>query len=273
MTFDDPKSSGAGRFVERLTLAVRMILRPSRGGVRRMTRRSIAIVGIVFLSVFFLALLLFDVRIVTAARELPPRFIAFTRHFTDLGKAEIFLYPLPVLMIALCLVPAGLSRPVRGVLAALFARVAFLFLAIGIPYAINSALKQIFGRARPFVRDNVYTYDPFTWGSAYASLPSGHATTACAAAVAIGALFPAARIAAWIYAILIVISRVVVTAHHPSDVLAGALVGTMGALMVRNYFASRRIVFGVKPDGRVVGFAGPSWTRFKAAARAVFARA
>jgi membrane-associated phospholipid phosphatase len=64
-----------------------------------------------------------------------------------------------------------------------------------------------------------------------------------------------------------------VTAHHPSDVLAGALIGMIGASMVRNYFASRRIVFGVQPDGRVIGFAGPSWTRIKAASRAVFSRA
>ena len=238
-----------------------------------MARRSAAIVGVVFLAVFFLILILLDVRVVTAARELPPTFIRLTGHFTDLGKAGFFLYPLAVLLIALCLVPAGLSRSARGTLAAVFARVAFMFLAVGIPYAINSALKQIFGRARPFVRDNLYTYDPFTWGSTYASLPSGHAVTACAVAVAIGALFPAIRIGAWTYAVLIVISRVVVTAHHPSDVLAGGLIGTVGAVIVRNYFASRRVVFGVTPEGRVEPFAGPSWRRTKAAARSVFSRA
>lgn len=272
MTFVEPKSGLAHRFVARLKLAVRAIMRPSRGGVRRVARRSAAIVGVVFLAVFLLTLILFDVRVVTAARELPPTFIRLTGHFTDLGKAGFFLYPLPILLVALCLVPSGLARPVLGTLAAIFARVAFVFLAIGIPYAVNGALKQIFGRARPFVRDDLYTYDPFTWGSAFASLPSGHAVTACAAAVAIGALFPAIRTGAWAYAILIVISRVVVTAHHPSDVLAGALIGIMGAVMVRNYFASRRIVFGVTPGGRVEPFAGPSWRRVKKAARAVVAR-
>lgn len=272
MAFIDPKTGLARRFVARLKLAVRMILRPSRGGIRGMTLRSLAIVGVIFLAVFFLTLILFDVRAVTAARDLPPALIRLTRHFTDLGKAGLFLYPLSALMVALCLVPGGLSRSARGTLAALFARTAFLFLAIGVPYAINSALKQLFGRARPFVRDDVYTYDPFTWGSAYASLPSGHAATACASAVAIGTLFPAVRAGVWTYAVLIVISRVIVTAHHPSDVLAGALIGTMGAMMVRNYFASRRIVFGVTPDGGVEPFAGLSLERVKAAARAVFSR-
>jgi undecaprenyl-diphosphatase len=272
MAFGDLKSAWTGRFVARLKLAVRTILRPSRGGVRRMTRRSAAIVSVVFLSVFFVTLLLFDVRMVTAARELPYSFIQLTKYFTDLGKAGFFLYPLAVVMIALCLVPTQLSRSALGTLTALFARAGFLFLAGGIPYAVNGALKQLFGRARPFVRDDLYAYDPFTWGSDYASLPSGHAATACAVAVAIGALFPAARMGAWIYAILIVISRVVVAAHHPSDVLAGALIGTMGALMVRNYFASRRIVFGVTTNGGVKLFAGPSWKRIKIAARAIFSR-
>ena len=33
----------------------------------------------------------------------------------------------------------------------------------------------------------------------------------------------------WIYAVLIALSRVIVTAHHPSDVIAGAVVGAAGA--------------------------------------------
>ena len=34
----------------------------------------------------------------------------------------------------------------------------------------------------------------------------------------------------WLYALVIMFSRVVVLAHHPSDVIAGALVGAVGAL-------------------------------------------
>ena len=34
-------------------------------------------------------------------------------------------------------------------------------------------------------------------------------------------------------------SRVVLTAHHPSDVIAGAVVGVIGALLVRDWFAAR----------------------------------
>ena len=71
----------------------------------------------------------------------------------------------------------------------------------------------------------------------------------------------------WIYAVLIALSRVIVTAHHPSDVIAGAIVGSIGALLVRNWFAVRRLGFAVAPDGAVQARPGPSWRRVKAVAR------
>jgi membrane-associated phospholipid phosphatase len=60
----------------------------------------------------------------------------------------------------------------------------------------------------------------------------------------------------------------VVLAHHPSDVIAGALVGAAGAFLVRRWFAARRLVFHAR-DLRA--YPGPSWRRIKAAFReAVF---
>lgn len=227
--------------------------------------QKVAAITIGFLLAFGLTMVLLDVKAIIAARDLPAGVVAVAREVTEFGKVGWFLVPLGVLFTVVCCAPSNLPRPVEAVLAAIFARVGFLFLAISVPYAVNAALKQMIGRARPFVggSPNAYLFHPFSWGPAHASLPSNHATTAGAAAIAIGALFPRARAILWIYAALIMISRVVVIAHHPSDVLAGALVGTVGALMVRNYFASRRIVFGVAPDGKVEAFANPSWRRLK----------
>ena len=53
-------------------------------------------------------------------------------------------------------------------------------------------------------------------------------------------------------AVLVALSRIVVGAHYPTDVLGGALVGTLGAYFVRNLFAWRRWVFASQPDGTVV---------------------
>ena len=49
-------------------------------------------------------------------------------------------------------------------------------------------------------------------GRNIASFPSGHATTAFAALVAIGVMFPRARPLLWVYALLIAASRIVVSA-------------------------------------------------------------
>jgi len=139
-----------------------------------------------------------------------------------------------------------------------------------LPSLFDTIIKNMIGRARPFVvfGPDVWAYEPFTWHARYASFPSGHATTAFAALVAIGAIFPRARALMWIYAVLIALSRVVITAHHPSDVIGGAIVGAVGAVMVRDWFAARRLGFTVAADGSVQAMPGPSFRRIiKAVAR------
>ena len=107
---------------------------------------------------------------------------------------------------------------------------------------------------------------PFAWQPEYASMPSGHATTAASAAIAIGAIWPRARLAMWIYAGVIAVSRVAVHAHFPSDVLAGGFVGIFGAILVRNWFAARRLAFVRGTDGEVRALGGPSARRVKSLA-------
>jgi undecaprenyl-diphosphatase len=95
-------------------------------------------------------------------------------------------------------------------------------------------------------------------------MPSGHATTAVAAAIAIGAIWPRTRAFMWVYAVLIMFSRVAVLAHHPSDVIASALVALVGTHLLRRWFAARRLVFRAS-DLR--SKPAPSVARIKAALR------
>ena len=64
------------------------------------------------------------------------------------------------------------------------------------------------------------------------SFPSGHSTTAFAAATVVGAYFPRFRPAFYVLAALIAWSRVVVGVHYPLDVLGGAVLGTVLGLLV-----------------------------------------
>jgi membrane-associated phospholipid phosphatase len=159
------------------------------------------------------------------------------------------------------------------VLAAVMVRVGFLFVAIGAPSLFVTIVKRMIGRARPLVTGiaDPFAFGLFVWSPKYASLPSGHATTAFAALVAFGVLWPRTRPILLVYALLIAASRVVVTAHYPTDVVAGAVVGTIGALMVRRYFALRRLGFSIVPDGSVHALPGPSLKRIKSVARLLLA--
>jgi membrane-associated phospholipid phosphatase len=117
----------------------------------------------------------------------------------------------------------------------------------------------------------VFHFSHFAGTPAYSSFPSGHATCAFALAFAVSALWPQARSAMLVYAVVICATRLVLLAHHPSDVVAGALVGTIGAMLVRYWFAARRLGFAIQHDGRIVPLVGPSSGRLKRVAGGAFA--
>jgi undecaprenyl-diphosphatase len=259
------------RAASRIEAAARHLLRPARLPSPRIAGRQLALILAVSAVLFVISMFVFDVRAITWARSLPAFIVAAFREITDFGKSGWFLWPLGFFILALAIAPPNLPRSVQVMLAAVMVRAGFLFIAIGLPSLVGTIIKRIIGRGRPFVGGsaNAFVFDPFNAHAAYASLPSGHATTAFAAAVAIGALWPRSQTVMWVYALLICLSRVIVTAHHPSDVLAGALLGGFGALFVRNYFAARRLGFGVDAEGAVHAFPGPSRRRAKAVARAL----
>jgi membrane-associated phospholipid phosphatase len=246
------------------------LLRSPRGPVGWWSQKRLLIAALLAIAVVIVTMALLDAWSVSHARRLPAELIAAARRFTDLGRSGWFLFPAGTALLALAVIDSpALTRFSRGVVAAFAVRLGFVFLAIGLPGLLVTIVKRWIGRARPFVRgDDVWAYEPFSWHPAYASFPSGHATTAFAALVAIGAMFPQARALMWIYAVLIALSRVVVTAHHPSDVIAGAIVGVVGAFLVRNWFAARRLGFFVRGDGSVHPMPGPCVRRIiKAVAR------
>ena len=223
------------------------------------------------LVVIVASMFLIDATASEWARHEPNWFRGIFERITDFGLSGWFLFPLGFFLLVLAaLISPQSTRLTQGVLVALAARCGFVSLAIGVPGLFVTIVKRVIGRARPYVggHDDPFSYEPFVWRPEYASLPSGHATTAVAAAIAIGAIWPRSRILMWLYAATIMISRVAVLAHHLSDVIAGALVAAIGAYLVRRWFAARRLVFSPK-DLRAS--AAPSVPRIAAALRAAIA--
>jgi membrane-associated phospholipid phosphatase len=180
---------------------------------------------------------------------------------------------LAVLLIAIAIVSPALRGIQRSLLLGLGTRLQFIFCAVAFSNLITEVLKYCIGRGRPFVSGeaNVFHFSHFAGNPAYYSFPSGHATTAFALALAVSAVWPQARVAMAIYALIIAMSRLVLLAHHPSDVVAGAMVGIVGTVFVRYWFAARRLGFAIQRDGSIVSLVGPSSGRLKRVARGAFA--
>jgi len=223
----------------------------------------------VVLAVIIASMFLFDTKAIELARREPLWLHDFADEITNYGRSSTFLYPFGMVLLALAAVLSPwLTKMSQGMLAALAVRFGFLFVAIGLPSLFATVIKRLIGRARPYVggHDDPFAYVPFIWKPEYASMPSGHATTAAAAALAIGAVWPRVRPVMWIYALVIMASRILIFVHHPSDVLGGAVVGVIGALIVRRWFAARRLGFS---PADLQPYAWPSWARLKATAREV----
>ena len=175
------------------------------------------------------------------------------RILTDFGKDSYLLWTLAATIAVIGLAIPALPRASRMKLVRYGMRAQYLFLAVLVPVLMGDGIKWIVGRGRPFVggKANAFNFAPFNGTEAYASLPSSHAVTACALAFAVATIWPKARVAMAVYALLILASRLVLLAHHPSDVIAGGVLGVIGAVTVRYWLAMRRLGFTIRNNGEI----------------------
>lgn len=215
---------------------------------------SLAASIVIFLTLFFV-LRLADESVIRWALTMPPGLRQFFSEVTELGEGVYVL--LPALIGFLLFLVLALLHPVRLVKTALkqlSAGFGFVFLAVGLPGITSTLLKNLIGRARPKLLDEVGSFSirgpsfgDYTWQS----LPSGHATTSFAFAFAIAFLVPGTLRPMLFLAALLAFSRIAVNVHYPTDLLAGLALGAFGAVAVRNLFALRGWVFRITPEKSV----------------------
>jgi membrane-associated phospholipid phosphatase len=235
---------------------------------RRVARHALllaTVVGIVIVALM----------VVLDAREIalmPPRGTPSlwpVRILTDFGRAALVLWALAAALFAVTIIAPLLHGTGRSRLLDLGTRLQFMFFAVLVPILAGELIKWVVGRGRPFVggEANAFNFVHFAGTEAYASFPSAHAITSVALAFAVSAVWPRAWPAMSVYAVLIVISRLVLLAHHPSDVVAGALIAVVGAMAVRYWFAARHLGFDIAGNGAIVPLAGHASRGLKRVAR------
>lgn len=233
-------------------------------GINVAFHRRTLVVGLVsILLVTLLVALYLDGALTLAARRLPGDVRAAFVQITKLG-ASLYIFLLSALGIVVPLLmrgKPGVSRAYDSALAYLAARCFFVFTVAAFSGIVSQVLKRIIGRARPRMYDQFGEFHFVVPGfpSVYASFPSGHAITAFACAAALGYFIPRLRWALLTLAVLVAASRVVVGSHYASDVIAGAAIGWLSAVLVRRAFAARGIAFKlaggliqVKAAGKIV---------------------
>lgn len=152
-------------------------------------------------------------------------FAGFWRGITHVGRAEYFLVPAGLLWVGFMLASAKAATvEARERWRARVWAPAFLFLSIALSGLISNVMKFSIGRARPrnLFENGQYGVVPFNTEWAMNSFPSGHSQAIWAAMGAMILIFPR-HVLLWVtVAVLVAASRVFITVHYLSDVVAGS---------------------------------------------------
>ena len=107
--------------------------------------------------------------------------------------------------------------------------------------AVTTVLKYSVGRSRPYTGDGKKAFIPFSFKNSRASFPSGHTTSAFSIASVFATQYDSTWVGCLSYAAAssTALQRIYSNEHWPTDVLAGAVIGTItGRAVVR--FAKER---------------------------------
>ncbi len=204
--------------------------------------------------VLFAVLLFADEPVTRMVNSMADMYRAPFYTITRAGASDWIL--IPSLIVALAGLSIAFLPPLlrqRDRIRQVSAMAGFVFCAVALPGIAALLIKRLFGRSRPynFEEFGAFHFEPIVNGWEYQSFPSGDNTTIFAFATALIFLVP--RLHPWVYAgaVLVGVSRIMVGAHYPTDVLAGMLLGTLGAYGVRNYWLSQGWVFAWNGDGTI----------------------
>lgn len=171
-----------------------------------------------------------------------------SQHLTDLAKsAWILTTSAIVVAIGLLLERRAVSAAGRRGARYAWQGALYLFASVAIAGIAVNLAKRAIGRARPemFSTDGVLHFRPFAGDVDFESFPSGHSNTAGALAMALALLFPRYRAHFLVGGITLASMRVFVSAHYPSDMITGFLIGCWFSFLIAHWLGRRGFLFEI----------------------------
>ena len=200
-----------------------------------MNKKKAAIyICVICLMMTVVSYLFWDIASTKYCRELNPTVKNIADIITRLGISTWYIAASVILYLFFRYIYKDILNAMRAL---------FVFLSLSLNGIFIDILKWITGRHRPIdLFNHGYSgFDYFGVGYALTSFPSGHAQTAFTLATALTILFPRWGIPLFVFAGTVSVSRIILTSHYLSDVIAGAGVGILCTMAVKYFFDRKQI--------------------------------
>ncbi len=203
-------------------------------------------------NLVLLAFLLLDQPVAAYIRSSDSVMKAIGVVITDFGKSNWILFASVIL-----LMEALTAWRLSGSCAARFRALqvgqlaAYLLATVAVSGIVANIAKRLIGRVRPLYQDDWsgLGFSPLHGSFQFESFPSGHATTVGAIMMAVALIVPRARMLCLVLAMWLGVSRVLVSAHYLSDVVAGLTLGAWFSILFATLFARFGVLFRETPHG------------------------
>jgi len=166
-------------------------------------------------------------------------FIDFFRLITVVGDATWWLI---IFVLGLSITILGLKFEVTKTHTATLQRYKsifwYLILSCLVSGVLHHILKILIGRFRPryLFSQDLYGFSPLNFDIAMNSFPSGHSQTIFSICMCLSIIYPRYVTFFLLLAVMVGISRIVLLAHFPSDVIFGAYLGIVTAILLNRYY-------------------------------------